>query len=88
MVSLTITYIVKANLPGTLVRIGPNEIVSSDPDVWRLFLGTSSRYTRSTWFDGARLDPNHDNIVSQRDEKLHAELRAKMAMGVSKALSR
>lgn len=71
-------------MPGSLVRIGPNELITSDPDVWRHFLGTQSRYRRSTWFDGARLDPNHDNIVSQRDDKLHAELRAKLAIGVSR----
>jgi len=40
-------------------------------------------YRRSNWYDGLRLLPDHDNIISQRDGEKHTESRAKMAAGVS-----
>jgi hypothetical protein len=36
-----------------------------------------SKWTRSGWYDGVRLDARYDSVFSARDEKLHAELRAK-----------
>lgn len=36
-----------------------------------------SKWTRSGWYDGVRFDPRHDSVFSARNEKLHADLRAK-----------
>lgn len=41
-----------------------------------------SRWTRSGWYDGVRFDARYDSVLSARDEKLHAELRAKEMGGV------
>ena len=42
-----------------------------------------SRYKKGDFYDAVRFDPTRDNIISQRDDELHNELRAKMAAGVS-----
>ncbi|KAK2036358.1 cytochrome P450 [Colletotrichum somersetense] len=45
---------------GPLVRVGPRDLVTSDPDLMKRML---------------------DNVLSTRDNALHAELRSKMAAG-------
>ena len=39
-------------------------------------------YRRSAWYDGLRLRPGYDNVISQRDGEKHAALRTKMTAGV------
>ncbi|KAK1755440.1 cytochrome P450 [Echria macrotheca] len=68
---------------GRLARIGPDTLVTSDPDLLRRMLGVRTRYRRSDWYDAMRLDPAKDNVLSMRDDDRHNELRAKMAAGYS-----
>lgn len=68
---------------GPLVRVAPNTLLVSDPDVLRRMSAARSPYTRSDWFLAMRLIPGKDNILSTRDEKRHDELRRKMASGYS-----
>ncbi|RDW80147.1 hypothetical protein BP6252_04785 [Coleophoma cylindrospora] len=68
---------------GSIVRIGPNELMTSDPDVLRRMLNTKSPYRRSNWYDALRIDPSHDNVLSERDNEKHNVLRSKMAAGYS-----
>ena len=67
---------------GPLVRVGPNELVTSDPDALRRILAVRTRYRRSDWFDSFQLDPGYDNVFSQQDNHLHHQMRAKLAVGV------
>lgn len=69
--------------PGPLARIGPNELVTSDPVLLRRMLGVRSKYKRSDWYIAMRFDPRRDNVLSQQDNDLHHVLRTKMAAGVS-----
>ncbi|CAI4215918.1 unnamed protein product [Parascedosporium putredinis] len=46
-------------------------------------LGVRTNYRRSDWYVAMRLDPSRDNVLSQRDDTRHNELRAKMAAGYS-----
>ncbi|PHH79236.1 hypothetical protein CDD80_5320 [Ophiocordyceps camponoti-rufipedis] len=68
---------------GSITRIGPNDLVTSDPDLMRRMLHVRTPYKRSDWYDGMRLDPSKDNVLSQRDDDLHGKLRSKMAAGYS-----
>jgi hypothetical protein len=68
---------------GTLARIAPNDLITSDPAVLRKILTVRSFYRRSDWYVGMRLDPTRDNVESQLDEDKHGILRAKMASGVN-----
>ncbi|PKS13186.1 hypothetical protein jhhlp_000531 [Lomentospora prolificans] len=68
---------------GPLVRVGPNELITSDPEVLRRMMGVRSPYTRSPWYSAMRLDPSRDNVLSMRDEVGHVKMRAKMSAGYS-----
>ncbi|KAJ9615092.1 hypothetical protein H2200_001166 [Cladophialophora chaetospira] len=68
---------------GPLVRVGPNTLICSDPDVLRRLSAPRSPYKRSDWYFAMRLNPGHDNIFSTRDETRHEALRRKMAAGYS-----
>jgi hypothetical protein len=72
---------------GSLARVGPNDLVTSDPAVMKRMLAVRSPYRRSEWYIGIRFDPVRDNIASTRDEDRHTELRAMMAAGVSQIQS-
>jgi len=71
---------------GSLARIGPKHLLTSDPEVMRRILAVRSPYRRSEWYLGARFNPKYDNCGSQRDEEKHSKLRAKMAAGVRSTL--
>jgi hypothetical protein len=68
---------------GPLVRIGPNHLITDDPGVLRKMSAVRSPYRRSIWYDGLRLEHDYFNVVSERDENRHNDLRAKMGAGVS-----
>ncbi|KIX08762.1 uncharacterized protein Z518_03419 [Rhinocladiella mackenziei CBS 650.93] len=68
---------------GPLVRIAPNTLLASDPEVIRRMSAARSPYTRSDWFIAMRLNPGQDNVLSQRDEKKHDDLRRRMMAGYS-----
>ncbi|CZR54663.1 related to pisatin demethylase (cytochrome P450) [Phialocephala subalpina] len=68
---------------GSLARIGPNDLVTSNPEVLRRILGVRSAYVRSDFYDGMRTEPGIDSVLSQRDDEKHNTLRTKMAAGYS-----
>lgn len=70
-------------ISGPLVRIGPNELLSTDPDVLRNMSSVRSAYTKGDFYESGRIVPGVDNVVSMRDEEKHKAMRAKMAPGVS-----
>jgi len=67
---------------GPVARVGPNYLIASDPDLIKRMLNVRTTYTRSDWYDGMRLDPSKDNVLSQRNEDIHGRLRSMMAAGV------
>ncbi|OCT52775.1 pisatin demethylase [Cladophialophora carrionii] len=64
---------------GSLVRIGPNDLITNDPDILKRMGAPRSPYRRSDWYNALRVD--RENILSERDEERHAMLRNKMAAG-------
>lgn len=40
-----------------------------------------SPFKRGHWYKGMKFDPRIDNLLSERDEKRHTELRAKLMPG-------
>ncbi|GKT45204.1 cytochrome P450 monooxygenase lolP1 [Colletotrichum spaethianum] len=68
---------------GSIVRVGPNDLITSDPDLMKRMLNVRTTYRRSNWYDGMRLKPGQDNVLSTRDDGLHNKLRSKMAAGYS-----
>ncbi|EEY20300.1 pisatin demethylase [Verticillium alfalfae VaMs.102] len=68
---------------GDIARVGPNDLITSDPDLMKRMLNVRTTYKRSEWYDGMRLDPAKDNVLSMRNDELHGKLRSKMAAGYS-----
>lgn len=64
---------------GSIVRIGPNELTTSDPELIRRMSAARSPYKRSDWYTGMRVDPHLDNVLSELNSDIHDERRAKMA---------
>lgn len=73
-------------MTGSVARIGPNLLVTDDADLVRHMNAPGSRWTRSSWFTGLRLDPRQDTVFSTRDEREHADLKAKETGAVRKPI--
>jgi len=67
----------------SLARIGPNTLLTCDPEFIRRMLGIRTPYTRSDWYFAMRFDPSRENVLSQSDNEKHNLLRAKVAAGYS-----
>jgi hypothetical protein len=65
------------------VRIGPNLLITSDPELYKRMNAVRSGYFKSTWYSGTRMEADNDNIFSCIDEAKHTEKRFRMALGVS-----
>lgn len=66
---------------GSIARIGPNNLVTDDPDLTRQILAVGSKWRRGPWFDSIRIDPRVPNIVSERDPHKHNAMRRLMSAG-------
>ncbi|KAH8810968.1 cytochrome P450 [Xylogone sp. PMI_703] len=64
-----------------LIRIGPNDLITSDPNIIRRMSGARSQYPRADWYDPMKVDPYVHNIFSEMDTKLHDHLKSQMAGG-------
>jgi hypothetical protein len=68
---------------GTIARLGPNDLVTSSPELIAHMNSVRSPYTRSFWFyRGTRFEPGKDHVFSELDEEKHNKRRAQMASGV------
>lgn len=56
---------------GPLVRVGPNELVTDDPEVMRRINGTSSTWHRDPFYVTGKFNPYHDDLFSLLDPKDH-----------------
>ncbi|KAL2157858.1 hypothetical protein VTH06DRAFT_4911 [Thermothelomyces fergusii] len=65
------------------IRVGPNELPTSDPEVLRRSSGARSRYTRSTWYETTALDPYVPSMLNTLDTATHDKIKAMTAPGYS-----
>ncbi len=68
---------------GRLVRIGPNELMTSDPETLSYINSARSSYIRGGWYAGAPFDPYGYDIVSEPDTIRHDKRKAQLASGYS-----
>lgn len=68
---------------GSVARVGPNDLVTSDPDLIKRMSNVRSTYSRSDWYNSMRFNPAKDNVVSLLDDDKHNQLRGKLAAGYS-----
>lgn len=55
--------------------MGPNLLITDDPELLKHMSAARSPWRRSPWYAGMKLDPKCDTVFSTRDEKLHSEMR-------------
>ncbi|KAJ5092657.1 cytochrome P450 [Penicillium alfredii] len=66
---------------GPLVRIGPNEIMTDDPDIIRGMSSVRSTFTRGEWYLTGRFNPYYDNLFTVLDNHGHKQARARLFAG-------
>ncbi|KAK4642772.1 hypothetical protein QC761_400540 [Podospora bellae-mahoneyi] len=70
-----------AKFSSSLIRIAPQELLSSDPDFIRQMNSARTEYARSSWYTPLRLDPWGGNLFVCTSNTAHTALRAKLANG-------
>jgi hypothetical protein len=71
-------------LLGSIARIGPNDLITSSPELLTRMSSVRSPYSRAAWYNRtARIEPGRDHIFSEVDEEKHTKRRQQMAAGVS-----
>jgi hypothetical protein len=68
---------------GPLVRIGPNNLITDDPDIIRRMGAVRSPYIRGAWYGAMKLNPHDETLFTLRDTIAHDKLKAKLAAGYS-----
>ena len=63
----------------SLVRIGPNEMTTDDPELIRRMARARSAYGRDSWYLGAQFNPYHRNMFTMLDVRQHDRTKAKTA---------
>jgi cytochrome P450 len=66
---------------GSTFRVGPNELLTSDPDLLRRTSSARSRYTRSDWYRLVAIDPYEPAMFNTLDTAEHDRLKAQTAPG-------
>jgi hypothetical protein len=70
----------------SLVRVGPNELMTDDPEVARrtgsVKKGTHN-YPRAKWYDAMRMNVDHAAMFNLLDPHVHDRMKAKLAPGYS-----
>jgi len=66
---------------GPLARIGPNDLITDDPDIIRRMSAVRSTYRRSGWYGAMKLNPHEDSLFSLRDTPTHDKLKHRCAAG-------
>ncbi len=61
---------------GRLVRVGPNILITDDPEIIQRINAVRGGYGKSTWYSVMRLDPYTHNMISTLDQASHDDIRA------------
>jgi len=66
---------------GPLARIGPNDLITDDPDIIRRMSAARSTYRRSGWYGAMKLNPHEESMFSLRDTVAHDKLKHRCSAG-------
>ncbi|RYP05775.1 hypothetical protein DL764_003592 [Monosporascus ibericus] len=69
---------------GPIARVGPNDLVTSLPELLTHMSAVRSPYSRGAWYNRAtRFQPGKDHTFSELDEEKHKQRRQQIAHGYS-----
>jgi hypothetical protein len=74
------------NIEGDLTRIGPNWLMTSDPEIIRYMSAAKYKHQKSSWYASLKVDPYVHSVFSETSLEKHDKLRVKMQSGVCTAL--
>ncbi|RYC64508.1 hypothetical protein CHU98_g1728 [Xylaria longipes] len=63
---------------GPLVRVGPNELTTDDPEILRRAGAVRGSYGKDPWYVGARFNPYHDVMFTTMDVPAHDKIKAQL----------
>ncbi|KAI1773371.1 cytochrome P450 [Hypoxylon cercidicola] len=66
---------------GGLARVGPNSIVTNDPDVLRRLASARTKYTKDEWYSAIAVSPHQVTMVTLLDNAPHDKTKAKTSSG-------
>ncbi|KAK0719109.1 cytochrome P450 [Lasiosphaeris hirsuta] len=66
-----------------LIRIGPDVLITDEPDIIRCMGAARSPYRRSSWYNAFRTDPYFHSMLSTQDEDYHQDLKSRTAPAYS-----
>ncbi|CAG8953869.1 hypothetical protein HYFRA_00010830 [Hymenoscyphus fraxineus] len=68
---------------GDFARVGPNWLMTSDPEVIRYMSAAKYKHQKSNWYQALKVDPYVHSVLSETNLEKHDKLRAKMQAGYS-----
>ncbi|KAI1104934.1 cytochrome P450 [Jackrogersella minutella] len=68
---------------GSLIRVGPNELLTDDPEIIKSMSGVKSKYLKSEWYAGSRFNPYHQTMFETLNPTFHDKTKAQVAPGYS-----
>ncbi|KAI0164354.1 cytochrome P450 [Hypoxylon sp. FL1284] len=71
------------NRHGGLARVGPNAVLTNDPNVLRQVASVRNKYTKDEWYTSVAFSPHHVNMITLLDTSKHDVMKAKTAGGYS-----
>lgn len=84
--SIPATAILPASLNqiciGDLARVGPNWLVTSDPDIIRYMSAARYKHRKSSWYAALQVDPFLHSVFTETSLEKHDRLRTKVQPGV------
>lgn len=68
---------------GSMVRITPNLLITSEVELLRRMSAPRSSYTRAVWYEATKLGIDDNHVFSETNDVLHTARRSKLSAGVS-----
>lgn len=63
---------------GPLARVGPNELITDDPDLLRKLGAARGRYGKDKWYISSRFNPYQETLGTVLDNNAHDRIRAQV----------
>ncbi|KAI1763920.1 cytochrome P450 [Hypoxylon sp. FL1150] len=68
---------------GSLARVGPNDLLTDDPEVVKRLSSAKSQYWKSKWYSGFQFNPYHPAMFIMGDPAAHDQIKAQLMPGYS-----
>jgi hypothetical protein len=74
---------VRKKYDSSLIRIGPDLLITDDADIIRRMSAARSSYRRGEWYNACRIDVHNPSMFGTRDTVWHDDIKARASFGYS-----